>query len=353
MLTSFTVKNYRLFDTLTIEPLARINLIAGKNNTGKTSLLEALWLYSGSTNPQLSVRVNAFREMEIFRLSASGIWDNLFRNFDPQHNIFMSATSKGTPEHELRISLEEITEVRIPVEDSGNGSAQAEQERSQIRYVITRPDGTQLDQTGRIEEDQIIFEGLGQAMIEAIFLPARMRTNPKVMAARLSHIEQRLEEHYLVSSMQVVEPRIHDIRTSSFGEVPVFQCRVTISGLEDRRVPLNTMGSGLFRFFELLLALSTSSGGLLLVDEIENGLHHSVMVKVWTALFQLATEFDVQVFATTHSFECIQAAYAALQDEPADALGLHRLEEKDGQVEVITYNADAIAGAVKYEIEVR
>jgi AAA15 family ATPase/GTPase len=350
MLTSFTVKKYRLFDTLTIESLSRLNLIAGKNNVGKTTLLEALWLYSGSTNPNLSIGVNTFRGIDTFRLTPAGPWENLFRNFDTQFEIVMSATG----EHELRITLEDMPEVRIPVDNGQSIDTLGQQERSlpRIKYQTLLPDGEVITQHVRFENGNLVFESRN-ILLNAIFLSARVRFNPREMALRFTEIEQRLEEGYVLEGLQVIEPRIQDIRMSYTGETPIFQCRVDIPGLEKRRVLLNYMGSGIFRYFEMLLAIVVNRDGLLLIDEIENGVHHSVMTKVWKAIHKLAVEFNVQVFATTHSIECIKAAYEALKETPAGSYGLHRLEEKAGNIEVVSYSEDALAGAIEYEIEVR
>ena len=111
------------------------------------------------------------------------------------------------------------------------------------------------------------------------------------------------------------------------------------------------MGSGIFRFFEILVALVDTRAGILLIDEIENGIHHSVMAKVWQAIDTLAEELGVPVFATTHSRECIKSAYEALKDR--GSFKLHRLQEREGNIESITYSDDALVGAVEYDIEVR
>jgi AAA15 family ATPase/GTPase len=174
---------------------------------------------------------------------------------------------------------------------------------------------------------------------------------PKEIAERFRDIEQRLEEEYILRGLQVVEPRIQDLRASSYGETSIFQCKVNVPGLEYRRVPLNYLGSGVYRYFEILVILVHSRDGIVLIDEIENGIHHSVMAKVWDAIDLLAEELNVQVYATTHSSECIGAAYQALKDR--GSLRLHRLQEHDGTIEAVTYTEEALAGAVDYDIEVR
>ena len=93
MYTSFTIKGFRCFEHLTIEPLARINLIAGKNNTGKTALLEALWLHSAPNIPDLGIRLAAFRGVP--GQDPRRLLHDLFFNFDPSRTITLSSKHKG------------------------------------------------------------------------------------------------------------------------------------------------------------------------------------------------------------------------------------------------------------------
>lgn len=44
MLNAIHIQNFRLFKDFQLHDLARVNLVVGKNNAGKSSLLEALYL---------------------------------------------------------------------------------------------------------------------------------------------------------------------------------------------------------------------------------------------------------------------------------------------------------------------
>ena len=74
-------------------------------------------------------------------------------------------------------------------------------------------------------------------------------------------------------------------------------------------VPLAVMGDGMSRLARLVLAIADAPGGLVLVDEIETGLHHTVLSDVWRVVDEAARQFETQVVATTHSYECIRAAH--------------------------------------------
>ncbi len=98
------------------------------------------------------------------------------------------------------------------------------------------------------------------------------------------------------------------------------------------------------------MGICLSPGGVVLMDEIENGLHHSVVPDLWRAIDGTAREFDTQVIATTHSFECFAAAHRALGSE---GFLFHRLETENEANRCVTYPADAIEGAVEHGLEVR
>jgi predicted ATPase len=113
------------------------------------------------------------------------------------------------------------------------------------------------------------------------------------------------------------------------------------------------MGDGTYRVFGLALALVRASGGVLLIDEVENGLHHSVQEEVWRALFSLSVRLDVQVFATTHSWDAVVGFQAAANQSSTKGM-LYRLErEPDGGIYAERYTEEEVAVAADHQIEVR
>ena len=92
---------------------------------------------------------------------------------------------------------------------------------------------------------------------------------------------------------------------------------------------------------------------MVLVDEIENGLHHSVMEKVWAAIATFARRYNVQIFASTHSHECFRAARQALHSEKEDDLRLYRIEHSRGKLRTIRYDREMMDSALEFDVEVR
>ena len=115
-------------------------------------------------------------------------------------------------------------------------------------------------------------------------------------------------------------------------------------------VPLPAMGEGMTQIARLVLAIASMPDGVVLVDEVENGIHHSALPDVWRAIDETAKQFHTQIFATTHSFECIEAAHQALGP---DGFLLHRLEASDAENRCVTFKPNGISAALRHGLEVR
>ncbi len=121
-----------------------------------------------------------------------------------------------------------------------------------------------------------------------------------------------------------------------------------------RPVPLRLVGEGVTRVLEIVLAIYNDYGGVVMVDEVENGLHYSVLPDVWRAIGRAAESADVQVMATTHSYECVRAAHLAAADAATYDLRVHRLErDRNGKVFVIGYDRESLDTSLDLEWEIR
>ena len=120
-----------------------------------------------------------------------------------------------------------------------------------------------------------------------------------------------------------------------------------------RTVPLRSLGDGALRLFGVGLGIANSHGGFLLIDEAENGIHHSVQKDFWRMVLQTAQANNVQVIATTHSRDCVRG-FSQATTEIEDAEGvLVRLSRRDGGLRAIEYPEEELAIAVEQGIEVR
>ena len=108
-------------------------------------------------------------------------------------------------------------------------------------------------------------------------------------------------------------------------------------------VPLNVMGEGMTRIAHLFLAITAAPGGIVLIDDIEYGLHYSVLEKVWLAVSKASSEYNTQIVATTQSLECILTARNALDGQD---FCVHRLDHVDGEIRSVSYNSEELASAI-------
>jgi AAA15 family ATPase/GTPase len=162
-------------------------------------------------------------------------------------------------------------------------------------------------------------------------------------------------ESEVISALGLIDDRVsgvafvEDISKGRSGDnrIPL----VKIKGI-DEPLPLKSMGDGITRLFHIIVALVNARNGLLLIDEFENGLHWSVQPKVWDIVFQLSERLNVQVFATTHSRDCIEGFDSAWNKYPA--LGaFFRLDPKDGLIKATEYTSETLTDAIEMDVEVR
>jgi len=165
-------------------------------------------------------------------------------------------------------------------------------------------------------------------------------------AEQLGEIKKRKRDHLVVDALKTIAPTLSRLEIVTSTGTPMIWGDIGLSEL----IPLPALGEGMMRIARLALLLF-SGGEVVLVDEIENGLHHSILPRLWRFIEHAAQQLDLQVFATTHSFECVQAAQQSLD---ADHFGLHRLEvDEDGSNHAVTYEPDAIEAAIRHHLEVR
>ncbi len=356
MFQSFTIKNFRCFHDITIAPLERVNIIAGMNNVGKTALLEALFLHLAPNNPELPLRVHVFRGINQFALDAKEIWSWLFYGKKTNEAIELISLDEAGKRCSLQLRLEESQEAR-PNHTADNNTDSPEIIGS-LSLISPTPDLIlkYKDSNGQTHTSRAITsdEGINfkRAQLSwipnAISLSTRAR-NPKEDSERFSKLDAKGRQSEILTTMQILEPRLKRLAILVRGGAPMVNGDIGIGEL----VPLPLMGEGIVRLLSIVLAIADASGGTVLIDEIENGLHYSVMTNVWKAIAMAARQSNTQVFATTHSWECIHAANEAFATEGVYDFRLHRLDRIDDKVGLISYDQEMLSTAIATDLEVR
>ena len=161
-------------------------------------------------------------------------------------------------------------------------------------------------------------------------------------------------EHYVVEALQIIEPRISAVNIIGNERGIRDRGRTAIVRTEniDRPVPLRSFGDGMNRLLDITLSLINARGGLLLIDEFENGLHHTIQFNAWKTIFFLAKDLDIQVFATSHSWDAVEAFQQAAAETPEDG-ALVRLTRRGEEIIPTIFAEDELAIATRNRIEVR
>ena len=351
MLDRLRIRNYRGFSDLEIPRLSRVNVIAGGNNAGKTALLEAIFLLSGAGRPDFALNSHILRtagaESED-RITRGALvetwWRPLFFDFDARGTIEIAGEHEPFGHLALHVALQSQRRVELPMQDAGRTNLTATDE---LTFSFQQGEAESARTAARLVGDKVEFEQRQEVRIFPCFLATTGSRTDRDAAVRLGALRKRKQGDVLLEALQVIEPRLRSVEDNSASGGPMIWGDIGLSEL----VPLAAMGEGMTRFANTVLAMANVTDGVMLIDEVENGIHHSVLADVWRVIDDASRRFGVQVFATTHSFECVHAADQAIK---TDALSLHRLSrDDDGSCRCVTYDRADVAAAIRHDIEVR
>ncbi len=368
MYKSFRVKNFRCFKDLQINDLGRVNLIAGKNNTGKTALMEAISVYCGDRRARTLLRsdLEYFGRSSAVELGSSSVIDvdSIFYDFDMESNVEICADIDSGAANAWNGKPLSIRRVAADTEEYEKifGWFNIDAIRRQRFAPFDNYQPTEIIQLAYDDDAQtfvyfMVAKGELQisrqsrvSIIASSLLWANTEIQRFATAKQFSAIRQAKGISVLVNSLRAFEPRLQDLELLYDGHQPLIFADIGLSKL----IPLIHLGDGINRLAGILLALGELADGVFLIDEIENGIHHSVQKEVWKAIGQVACELDIQVFATTHSLEMIRAAYEAFSEAGnLDEFRFHRLyrSRKSRNIEATTYNEFDLEAAATFDFD--
>lgn len=361
MYRSVQLKHFKCFETLQM-PLSQITLLGGKNNVGKTSVLEALFLLADRANPNLFVRQLGWRGLVSLPLVPRAVWGPFFHKYDFRSPVEIGVEENGDSLH-LEISYEEpLADTTFEVALSSDPSSLSPSGINKVAlpYLIRlkfrsgggpEQSATQRLTLGGIEHAVEHFE---RSVRNAVFIGSKMRLDPTEEADRFGTLDVEGHQDTVVNGLRTIEPRIQSITTIVMGDKPVLHAR--LKG-QSRQVPLPLLGDGVTRLLSILLALEANPGGLILVDEVENGFHYSVLQDIWRAIGVAVTHSGCQLVATTHSIESLHAASVGLAQVhagPDPLLSYVRLEARDdGRIMPIAVSAESLMNTMELNWEMR
>lgn len=342
MLTSLHVEGFRCFRSLTIQRLARVNLIVGLNNAGKTTVLDAVELLLGR-GEWSHFRDQSSRRGELLHIKT-------FPEAEVRHLFHGHGTDTGAS-FLIKGRVGEAAEC-VEAQLSAVGDDGDREERRALTVTSSKGrNRRRLSPLGGLAWPQASPAIQVPRQWPLLFLGTASTSGP-LLGLLWDRVVLSPEEAHVVEALRVVEPSVERIAYTRQEGTRRDAFFVKLAG-SDGRVPLGSMGDGIKRLLLLALHLAQSGGGALLIDEIDTGLHYSVMVRMWRLVIETARRLDVQVFATTHSLDCILAITELCERSPelAGDVLLHRID-RDAP-EAVTYSADALRTAAQQQMEVR
>ncbi len=353
MLKSLKIENFRCFQTFELQQLGQINLLVGKNNSGKTSILEAIQLLKSRSNlePLLQIMLNRGEYILNERR-------NNRRELDIRHLFYGHNIHKGSHFSVSANSQDQQEAINFIIESSPQLSLFEEfQDLNLSMYWLGSQHRFELPLTSTtvpLKYFREIDPELQETNTVIQWLNSSTLTTEK-MVEFFDDIVLTPEEAVITTALQIVEPNIDRIAslvsaTHSQGATTRFVAKLKDS---DERIPIGNMGDGMWRILGLTLAIINARNGVLLVDEIDTGLHYSTMSDMWRLIWQTAQRLNVQVFATTHNSDCWQSLAAIANPEKSGESGItiHRIE-KDKPHSVV-FTEKQIMIATENNIEVR
>lgn len=373
VLDSLEIRGFRAFDHLQIDHLGRVNLIVGKNNVGKSCLLEALRLYAHRGTPQTLLRILDARDElgEVRERDSveSYIWAlghlfygwRIFKEYGRTDEFIISPLK--SKHSKLVIS----TAWYYPDQNGGRNVLRHIDPRQPL-LIDVEPEDTLPGLDIKFGGENLLsvplnrfFTGIPYSLLRGSLqideVPCRFISSDglshRQIAALWDDIALQPEESDVLDGLDILSPDIERLNLLGQGErrnerIPMVRIKEA-----PMPIPLRSLGEGLNRLFGILLALANAKHGLLLIDEVDSGLHYTVHKDLWRLIFQVAQRLDVQVFATTHSWDCIAGFQQSAQELSQETGMLIRLENRQGHIVPVVFDEDRLAIATRQDIEVR
>ncbi len=373
LMESFEVENFRSLKHLKLEKLARVNVLVGKNNSGKTSVLEALFCLTGISTPIWFETIIKERELPLSEVD----FLQLFYRLDSANNVKLSAKYTTYPSGLYKMWLEVILQTAGSITRQASDELDWNTEKSFQRatsgealsielstdsmvnpayYELAADErrafrrfNLQENSPGSLDAAKGIRVG-GAFRTRVSFVPSHPRLRSS--NSSLEQLKIIKADNKLVNVLRQIDNRIERIELVGGGIY--FNLGADFPTL----LPANLMGEGIQRLLLVISTIISRAGGLVLIDEIDNGLHYSALRVLWKGILQAAREYDVQVFATTHSAEALRHLTWVLDDEEYasyrdDIAAYTLIRTKDDTVKSFRYDASQLEFAMEHDIEVR
>jgi AAA15 family ATPase/GTPase len=356
MIESFRIRGFKQFADLFLQGLKPVTLIGGRNNTGKTTVLEALFMFYDRANPEVTLRHLSWRGVGSTALNPDSLWAPIFHSYDMDNAVEMEVCENGTRE-KIQIRYNNEFQKAVFVLPPGKGimpkietgqQALGTESLEFVYYVNDKKEGeAHLTLDGNRLSMHV--ENLRKSPKKAAFIASGAQRNPTEDSARFGQLDIRGRTDSITDVLKIIEPGLKSLTTISQGDHALIYGNIGLP----RKIPVSHMGEGTAKLLSIILAIATNENGTVLIDEIENGWHYSLLPDILKAVHKMAKTYNCQIVATTHSYEIKKSLVKGLSPEDLSDIAYIRLDREKGQIKPKIYEAPMLAAALERGWETR
>jgi hypothetical protein len=363
MIDHVSLKNFRCFQKLEVSDLKQVNVLTGKNSSGKSAFLESVFLSSSSAAANTSFQLRVIRRMGNQLINPitdaqayRGLWDDLF--FDYKQDEKISIKVDGSPDSDSRtLGIQYVgsnSAQELPFgKQTPRANVNVEQSNvmPQIEFRWKRRGHPEVTSRPKITTTGLQIEASEAAFFPSIWYTPGAGETPDENSKRFSELDKRGD-----GKLDLVKEALYKEFSFIRGLSIQYQAGTPMMFAEvdrkQRKMPVALLSDGINRLLGISLSLAYFSGGTVLVDQFEDGFYYELLPSIWASIYKLAKEFKVQMFVSTHSRECIEALLPTMQGHEDDFRLLRAFRGDDG-CEIKSLSGNYLESALEQEFEVR
>lgn len=357
MISSYQISNFRAFSKVEVEDCCRINVVVGDNGSGKTALLEALFLAAG-VSPELILRTFDWRGYPRSQLTGNpeqlheAIWSDLFFRFNLRQGAVISLKGVAEQNRSVTIKVNSPEKMRVipPDRTRPHDRPRKVPDNTPIEFVWSIQGHGEVVVRPTFEDGNLHFPGAGgYRHVKGSFFAANQPGSAMEVAARFSRLSRQFESEEFVRKFTSLFSKILDLSLELNAGNPMLFAKV--KGIP-QRIPLTLASGGMSRIAAILLSIAEQANGIVIIDEIENGIYYRRLPETIAAIVAAAQHYNTQLFISTHSQECLEILAPMVQKAPDEFAFVRVVAGEDGSF-VRQFAGSQFAQAILDNIEIR
>jgi AAA15 family ATPase/GTPase len=281
------------------------------------------------------------------------LWNNLFNEFDRNKVISIQLHGSENDSRSLSMFFQKEAEVTLPLKQNGGGAAELKPSIGIYQPFVFHwksPDAPDVILTMRSTAGGLQVQGImHESNLRGAFIPAHAQTSNQFTAILFSNLSKQNKEAEFVAALKLQFPQLQKVSVElDAGASALF---VSVPWLQ-QKIPLALFSNAASNLASILLNISSSAKGIVCIDEIENGFHYTRYGSVWQQTHSFADVFETQVFASTHSLECLRAALPVMETH-LDEFALIQMFQDGGVSRARVIAGTDASNAIEHGLEVR